>query len=513
MGGRADRVPFSSPPRAGRAEWGGFLGLLAAGTLLRVLLWSTQSLVSVDGTNFIRMARQLAGGPSVASVQQYGYPAAIALAHLLIPDWVTAARVVALAGGLAMLPLVWLVARSVVRRPWLSLLPVAAVALLPLPVRYSLTTMSDSLYLALLFGVFLAVLRGRRFPGGLLGGLAYAVRPEALLAVLGIAVLELRRSRKGAALLLGGALLVSAAYFGAQGLWLGKWTLSQKTINLAASTWQGAEETVGGETVPLGAGKRLRTFGLVTVRAYPGRLADATTELLRQGGWWVPAGALAGLSGPGLVLAAGLLQFFLLPVSFLAARSRYVLPSLPFLWILAAVAIDRLRRTAWVVLAAIVCVLGLGLSAWTERPLYTEQEDGDFTELKVAGEALAPVVGEGDVVYDRKPYVAFYAGAQGRYIPTGSYDEVLDFVVREGGDYLVVNDAVARAFRPELLPLVTDPDRIRSERRLAPVYFSVSSRGVRTIVYRVVRPGGPPPRPGEGQVAEGIDRYLRSQAQ
>jgi hypothetical protein len=245
------------------------------------------------------------------------------------------------------------------------------------------------------------------------------------------------------------------------------------------------------------------------MRAYPERFRASAMELLRQGGYWAPVAALVGLAGPGLLLGAGLLQFFLLALSFLAARPRYVLPSLPFLWILAAAMLDRVRRP-WVLMGLMgFLVLGLGLSAWTERALYSTPVDGSFPELRVAGEALAGMLDEGDTVFDRKPYVAFYAGAQGRYVPTGSYDEVLDFVVRERGSYLVVNDRVARAFRPELLPLVRDPDRIRDERRLAPVYFAESSPESRTIVYRVIRPGGPLPRAGEERVAAGIDRYLR----
>jgi hypothetical protein len=434
----------------------------------------------------------------------------VALAHLVVGDWVAAARAVALVGGLAMIPLVWLLARRAVERPWLRLLPVAATALLPLPVLYSLTTMTDSLYLALLLGMFVLVPARRRFVGGVLGGLAYAVRPEALLAVLGLAAFEFRASRRGAAAVLGGALLVTGLYVTAQGVWLGKWTLSQKSINLAAATWQEAEEKVGETPVPVGVQERLQRFGGATVRAYPARLADAAEELVRQGGWWVPLVAVGGMTGAALPLTAGLLQFFLLPLSFLAARPRYLLPSLPFLWILSAVAVDRMRRPGPAAAGAILCLLGLGASAWSERALYSAPVDGDFTELKVAGEALAGVVTEHDLIFDRKPYVAFYAGARGRYVPTGTYDEVLDFVVREEGDYLVVNDMVARRLRPELLPLVLDPDRIRSETRLVPVYFSESNRGVTTIVYRVVRPGGPSARPGEDRLADGIDRYLRS---
>jgi len=235
---------------------------------------------------------------------------------------------------------------------------------------------------------------------------------------------------------------------------------------------------------------------------------EVGTELLRQGGWWVVALGVAGLWGAGVMLGGGLLQFAFLPLTFIGARPRYLFPSLPFLWIAAAALADRVSRDSVRMALAAAMVLGVGFSSWDQRTLYRTHEDGYFPELVRAGKWLDAIADRGTLVLDRKPYTAFYAGASLRYVPTGGYDEVLDQVVREGGDYLVVSNFVARIWRPELLPLVEDPATVLRERRLAPVYHAMSERGFRTIIYRVNRTGGPPPFPEEDRMREAIVRVL-----
>ena len=96
-------------------------------------------------------------------------------------------------------------------------------------------------------------------------------------------------------------------------------------------------------------------------------------------------------------------------------------------------------------------------------------------------------------MYDRKPYTSFYARASYRAIPLGNYDEILDEIVAKGGDYLVVGEAVVDFFRPSLLPLCTDKPVAWYETRLRPVYLNAEYEDRTTLIYRIVRPGGPPP--------------------
>lgn len=504
-----DRSTVPGPPT--RIEWLLVAAFTLAGLILRVALWSTQSIPSVDGTAYLRIAQSFAGGPPVETVHQYGYPLLVRFAQFFIPDWIMAARVVAFVPGVLAVPLTWWVARAFVGPLALRFLPVAAMALTPLPVRYSLTTMTDLPFLAFLLALLGAAARGRWLCAGLLGGAGYVIRPEGLLVALAVAVLQLVRRQRAAALrIVAGALLFVVPYVVFVGMKDGRWTMTPKSINIGAATWEAAEERAGEADIPIAIGTRLERFGAETAREYPGRAVEVLAQLVRQAGY-VPAllGPAAlfgpvGIAAAPLLLAAGLVQIVFLPLTFIGARVRYVFPFLPILWILSAVALARVRRPAVRTAGALLVAVGIAFAAIQERALYTMNEDGWFPELVEAGVALRDLVRPDSIVYDRKPYTAYYAGAIGRYTPSGGYDAILDQLVRERGDFLVVNDWVTERFRPELLPLIRDPYVVATEPRLSPVYFEQSTRGQWTAVYRIVRPGGLSPMPGEAELRQAM---------
>jgi hypothetical protein len=499
----ADDSDDPGPPT--RLEWLLLAAFTLAGLLLRVALWGTQTIPSVDGTAYLRIAQSFAGGPAVETVHQYGYPLLVRLAQFFIPDWITAARVVAFVPGVLAIPLTWWVSRRFVGPVALRFLPVAAMALTPLPVRYSLTTMTDLPFMALLLGLLGCAARGRWLAAGLLGGAGYVIRPEGLLAALVVAALQaFRRNRAAALRVTAGALLFVVPYVVFVGMKDGRWTLTPKSINIGAATWEAAEERAGEADVPIELGTRLERFGAETAREYPRRAVDVLAQLLRQCGYLPLLLGPIGLAGPGLVLGAGLVQIVFLPLTFIGARVRYVFPFLPILWILTAIVLARVSRPALRTAGTLLVAGGIALAAVQERALYSMNEDGWFPELVEAGVALRDLVRPDSVVYDRKPYTAYYAGAIGRYTPTGGYDAILDQLIRDGGDFLVVNDRVTESFRPELLPLIKDPRTVASETRLSPVYFEQSTRGQWTAVYRIVRPGGPPPMAGEAELRQAM---------
>ena len=488
-------------PAVSRRELITLLALTAAGLAARLALWSTQSIVSVDGTVYIRLAQALAGGPPLESVQPPGYPLLIALFHLVLRDWILSARVVDLVAGTALIPLTWILARGFVSRWWLRLGPAAAVAALPLTVRYSLTTMSEAPYLALLLVFFILASRRRPFSAGVVAGLAYLIRPEALVAVAALVLFGLRRPRRAARLAAGAALVV-IPFVILQGAQTGAWTLTAKTINIGGDQWWENEPGAGADTVATTA-ERVGVHWRESAGAYPARLGALGVQLLRHGGWIVPLLALPALAGPAGMLGAGLVQLLVTPLFALGGHARFILPLLPLVWILAAAFVDRLRPRA-AVAVGVAAALGLVLTAWTEAPSYHRNEDGVFPELVEVGQWLRPRVGPETVVFDRKPYAAFYAGARFRAIPLGGYDQILDAIVRDGGDYLVVDQAVVDFFRPQLLPLVLDKAVIWNEGRLAPVHINQTYQDRRTLVYRVVRPGGPEPIAEERGLKEPI---------
>ncbi len=468
--------------------------------LLRLALWGTQVVISIDGTTYVRMARALVQGDVLESVHQLGYPLLIALARPLTGDWEVAGRLVALLAGVALVPLSWALARTVVRNPWLCALPPLAVALMPLTAHYSVTLMTETTYTAILLSAFVLVLRKRAGAGGVLGGLAYLVRPEALLAIAGLAVLKIRMPREALRIVVGAGLVV-AAYVVVMGTATGHWTISQKTINLGAGTWGENEKTVGDAVVAVDLGSRLERFGEDLWKAWPGRAAEVGLNVLRHGGWVLPLFALGAVGRRGGSLCAGILYLAMLPLTFVAARERLVLPALPFLWVMGSVGLDRLRDPRLRRPAVVLALMGLTLSAFLARATYFDNEDGAFPELVRAGTWLLPHAGPARTVYDRKPYVAFYANAGTETIPRGQYHEVLDELVAEGADFLVIHDGITRVFRPELLPLVADAGTILAESRLVPVYYDEGGDGgFRTVLYRVVHTEGPPPIDGEAAV-------------
>jgi len=497
-------IPGRPTTRPGSSEWVAAVVLTLAGIVVRALLWHTQRIVSIDGTEYIRLARELAGDPVHAAGQPYGYPFLILVAHWFRPDWILAARAVDFATGVALIPLTWAVARQFVSRPWLRFLPVAAVAFMPLPVHYSLTTMSEAPYVALLLAVVLLVCRRRLLWAGVAAGLACTVRPEALTAAVAVAVVVFFGfPRRHALRFVAAAAVIVAGYLAFQGAHRGVGPGSGKSANFAGSHWWEAEPLVDRDAPPSQVASRLRDRGGAAVGQYPARLVGHGTQVLRQGGWVVPVIALGGLAGPGLLAGAATAQFLVTPIFSTGAHPRFILPYLPFLWILAAVAVDR-RRRGWVAAGSALVAAGLVLSAVTEGRAYLANEDGTYPELVDAGNWLAAFVTPTTVVYDRKPYTAFYAGAEYRTIPLEGYDETLDAIIAAGGDFLVLNQQVTRVFRPDLIPLVEDKPVVWHETRLAPVYVDDRYVDGRTIIYRVVRPGGPEPLASEN----GIKRQL-----
>jgi dipeptidyl aminopeptidase/acylaminoacyl peptidase len=76
----------------------------------------------------------------------------------------------------------------------------------------------------------------------------------------------------------------------------------------------------------------------------------------------------------------------------------------------------------------------------------------------------------GDKLADRKPYVAFYAGAEYTEIPMDNYDATMDYLTRNDVRFLSLYYPVIDAVRPVLSPLLTDPAVILGELRYKQVY-------------------------------------------
>jgi hypothetical protein len=67
-----------------------------------------------------------------------------------------------------------------------------------------------------------------------------------------------------------------------------------------------------------------------------------------------------------------------------------------------------------------------------------------------------------------------------------------------------VDETVVIFFRPELLPLAVEKPVAWHESRTRPVYVNVKYKDRKTVIYRVVRPGGPAPLPGESTIRDQV---------
>lgn len=519
-------------------------GLLLLALGVRWLAWGYQKTVSVDGTTYIRLARSLFGGPPFDTVMPPGYPALIGLVHRLgVGDEVRAAQWVSLVcGTLLILPFHALARRLLDSRRG-ALLLTLLLALSPLAIRYSVTTLSESAYL--LFVVTAAALAVTRRPltAGLLGGAAVWIRPEAFVFTGALAVEEFLRARRtrgddppagaGAApagarpgraqpgaraalAILAGLVLTgvvpSLLYNHATS---GRWTLSRKTINLApanplarevtvAQTLAGPAATGALDRLTHNAGEIARNYPrafLQQVRQLGAAAGVPALPLLVVGAFVAPAGVLPGLA-----------QAFVAPAFPAVAMSpRLAAPLLPFALLLAALGVRALaRRWPRFGVTGLGGLLGAGWLAATlvAVPGLRINEDGNYPELRDAGLALKTVAPAGALVFDRKPYTAFYAGGRLKTIPTGDYSEVVDAMNQVGGEYLVVAEAVARVFRPELLPLVEDRFTMLNDPRLQLIYLDERYARRRVAIYRFVREGMPPPGADERDLAARLARGI-----
>ena len=492
-------------------------GILVVALLARLLAWQFHPIVSVDGTTYIRLAQYLRGGPFIDTQQPPGYPALIALLIPISPggDTVAAARLVDLVTGVLLLVPFFFIARHFLGR-WPAGFVTLLLALTPLAIRYSVTTMSESPYLLFILLAVLAVVKKQDAASGALAGLAFLVRPEGIVLPLGLAAVR-GKPRSWVLVAIGFLVagIVPALLFNHHTT--GKWTLSRKVVNITGDDfWQNEVANTMGKDAGTAAAEpsvidRLKTNSGAIARSYPDRLLAEITNLGRTAGWPFTIAVLPALIvGPRLP-AAGLLQGLLVPrFPGVPPVARLVLPLLPFVLLLGFLLAERLggRRSAenpgrpwdtWPTrLSAAVLVAGWVVAAIPEAKGLKRHEDGFYPELAAAGEAMKPFIPASSLIFDRKPYTAFYAGARYETTPLGGYNETLNEIIRRKGDYLVVSESVSEFFRPSLLPLVRDSATMLLEPRLELIYFDPTYLERHVAIYRVVRSGGPPPMKGPG---------------
>lgn len=448
--------------------------LALAWALLRYPFLGNFDLVSYDGTFYITQAREiLAGHPGAGGAFPPGYPIAVALFHAAFHDGVRAAQAVSLLASLAATGLLYHLARQVLPRP-VAIACALAYAVDPLAARLSLSTMSESLYVAWVLAAMLARARGRRAAAGLLLGAAAVTRPEALGIAVAVAGYDVWRRRRPAE-----TVVMLACFTAVYSL---NWIVPAAGGAAVELVPKASQLGLGVRTAgqPLSAGSLLEQYAL--------RLPIDLALLFRYSAGLAFVLAVVGIvRRPGFVLAA-LVPLAVNPLFTVRSEPRFIAPFVPFVLLYAFVGASTLHgpraRRFMIVLLAAFAVAGVAVNSTTVR----RAPSPDVETARRAGLRLAGHIEPGARIADRKPFLAFYAGARYTEIPPGDYDATLDTLPALGVDYLALSTGVTDFFRPSLAPLLYDAAAVRGETRLRQVYVDPAGTSVFEVIPAPKRP-------------------------
>jgi len=465
-----------------RNEWRLLGAILFLAAALRLWLASRNAGLTMDSPLYMEMARALARGEPAVGPAHHGYSAIVALVGTLVPGRLLPGRVVSFVAGLVVVALGYFLIRRSVSPPWAGL-TAGLLAFHPLLAVYSGPAMTETTYLAFLVAALLLADRGRLFLGGVLLGLGYAIRPEALVAAAGVAALT-RGGWRGALLMLAGFALVAAPYVGYLSHERGEFTLTPKSALVRPPETQPrqAEWRIGDARRPVREPhrtliERFRWAMPGMAKHYLPHLAGHARRLLEAWPW-----PLMALSALGLVIRRGpeagtLVHLFVLPLLAVGPDIRFAMLFLPALAVSAAAAVAwgtaRWSRSEGVITAAGIGLAIAGIAwSWTGPPgrHALRFDDGPMPQMREAGEWLQRNGRQGAIVMDRKAYVPFFAGMRHVQLPDDDYETIIEYARTSGVDYLVLEEYVAEGLRRQLLPLIADARFRAGEHRLRTIY-------------------------------------------
>jgi hypothetical protein len=496
------RPPVTARP-PGLPAWTIVAAITAAGAALRLWLTARNAGITMDSPLYVAMAEALARGERMSGPAHHGFPALVALAGLLLPGRELPGRAVSMILGLALIPLVYRLARQGAAPRWAAWLAAALAAAHPLLAVYSGAIMTETSFLALMLGAILLLERGRAAVAGLVLGIAYAVRPEALVvAFVAAVVLVPKPGRMRAALRFAGAFaIVAGCYVGYLSWERGAFTLTPKTalVHPPTATRAEAEWRVGDPDRPAveperSLPERIRWAAPSVAAHYLPRLGLHLSRMVESWPWPLLALSVVGLAvRPGPV-AAPLAQILVLPLLGVGANLRFTLLFLPSLAVLAGVGgawiVARADRARGVTTALVLAsaVLGAGW-AWLGRPgsHALHFDDGPMAQMREAGAWLRRYGQPGATVMDRKAYVPFFAGMRHTQLPDDDYETIVRYAQASGADYLVLEEFVVETMRRQLLPLIADARFRAGEHRLRAVYHVRAGPHSGVVIMEVVR--------------------------
>jgi 4-amino-4-deoxy-L-arabinose transferase-like glycosyltransferase len=444
------------------------LAVAAVALAIRLLVAEYLPVIDPDGVVYVTIAKQVrASGSPFDPLYHPLYPLCIALVEPLIGEWEKTGRwVSALFGALVIVPAFALARETIGRQA--AFLTAVLLAIHPRLVLNSASVLCEATYtFFLVSGVCLARRGLVRGPGalvalgGLCFGLAYLVRPEAALYLVGLIAIVIfliaqGRARAAALMPWAGAAVLVFVTVATPYVWYltevwGHPTLSGKIDHNLLLAMGAALEP---EPLPM----RVLENALLFQKYALADLLPWVLMLLVLPGVLARSKAPNWLARDGLLLAASLPPFASLAFH---VDSRIFLPALPFvlpfaavgvLW--ASVTLTDARR-GLPLSAAVVLLVALVLAPWTFQPVL--RPDTGAVVYREAARWIASTQPRDAVLLDRKPFVAFYSERRWIPLPRVGPDDLLA-AARKAGARLVILDSRELPFdRRRLIPLLWGP--------------------------------------------------------
>jgi TolB protein len=465
--------------------------------LLRLPFVLRFDFVSYDGTYYINQAKALLHGSLSGGAFPIGYPALMAPLLPVARNGVLAGALVSLVAAVGSVLLTYAIARRYVAA-WTAFGAALVLAAAPIFIDASLNTLSESAYT---FWVLLSLwyFGARVTRSGLAIGMAAATRPEALAIAGVLGILKVRAPRQLARFALAFVLVYGASVAALSVTQKHFTPLSRAGAFRSVSTYWSLRGTwveyAGKERLEENM-QKARPFD--RARAYAQRLPSDLGRLARH--------ALPAL--PGLILLVVVWErgpreqrqsarpWYLLaafaPLPFIPLFTeglvvRWLVPYVAPLILLATIGLSRARtRRQHTITAVLTGALALVSFAVNQRAIGSAIETV-FGPTREVARRIAPDVRPGDSMADRKPYMAFYAGAHWVDIPNGPYDDVMDHLATEHVRYISLHPGSVVVLRPVMGALLYDRAAICGETRYRQVRFESTG----DIIYEWQRAKNP----------------------
>jgi hypothetical protein len=469
-----------------------YIVLIAACVAYWLPFFKNLDLVSFDGTSYLRQARDFFTGDTPGGAFPIGYPFFVALLHPVLGDLVRAGQIVSMLSGIGSVLILFVLAKQYMNRT-MAFFCALFFAAMPLVLRISLITNSESSYI---FWVLLGLLlysRERYIGSSLAVGVAAITRPEALGIFVVLALLRIRRPRNLALMALAFVAIYSLNIT-AHYAWFDRVVILPKTDFFGTGSQTARERELGTAVIlpeddaadvsPVGeVAEEKQTTGktrlTVVLRDYLRRLPLEIWLVARHSGYVILLLAILGMIvRTRWYLLASFVPFFVYPLFTVFSVPRFILPYVPFLVLYAFIGVDALKKPMKYV-GYVLLVLGAVASIITNRNQFTDRVDGARFEFRDVGRQLRGRIPAGSKFADRKPHTAFYADAEYVPIPVGSYDATMQTLADWDVDYLCIHRGTLEKFRPVMVTLLDHKEMIRGELRFRPVYLL----GDRMLIY------------------------------